>query len=116
MAYMSTEKARNIRNALKKEFPEIKFSVRKEHSIALHVTLVKSPYFEDELHEGVNHYYIDDNYEDQPEARDVLKKIDETIRTVGEYYDKSDSMTDYFDTAFYYEIEIGTWDKPHVKV
>ena len=29
------------------------------------------------------------------------------------WYDKSDAMTDYFDTAYYNNINIGTWDKPY---
>jgi hypothetical protein len=29
------------------------------------------------------------------------------------YYDNSDIMTDYFDTAYYYDIAVGTWEKPY---
>jgi hypothetical protein len=30
------------------------------------------------------------------------------------WYDRSDIMTDYFDTAYYLEINIGKWNKPYV--
>lgn len=30
-----------------------------------------------------------------------------------DYYDDSDAMTDYFDTAYYYDIAVGDWQKPY---
>lgn len=114
MAYIDTDTVKKIRNALKAEFPNTKFSVRRSASCALHVSVMKSSLFEDGVSQPVNHYWLDD-MEDQ-NKREFLKKVDETIRVVGDYFDKSDSMTDYFHCAFYYDIEIGKWDKPHVKV
>lgn len=32
------------------------------------------------------------------------------------WYDRSDAMTDYFDTAYYTDINVGNWDKPYVFV
>lgn len=31
-----------------------------------------------------------------------------------DWYDKSDIMTDYFNTAYYYHINVGKWDKPYI--
>lgn len=31
-----------------------------------------------------------------------------------EWFDESDSMTDYFHTAYYLDINVGRWDKPYV--
>ena len=31
-----------------------------------------------------------------------------------DYYDRSDIMTDYFDTSHYFDINIGTWDTPYL--
>jgi len=31
-----------------------------------------------------------------------------------QWYDNSDAMTDYFDTAYYMDINVGQWDKPYV--
>lgn len=30
------------------------------------------------------------------------------------WYDRSDAMTDYFDTAYYLSIDVGKWNKPYV--
>ena len=30
------------------------------------------------------------------------------------WYDRSDIMTDYFDTAYYLSINVGKWDKPYI--
>ena len=114
MAFITTETVRNIRNALKQEFPKAKFSVRKQHHSSVSVAIMKSPWFDDNSNQGINHYWLD-NIENE-EQRDVLRKVDEIIRTVGDHFDKSDSMTDYFHCAFYYDIEVGQWDKPHVKL
>ncbi len=36
-----------------------------------------------------------------------------TAMKAAEWYDRSDAMTDYFDTAYYYHINVGSWDKPY---
>lgn len=33
-----------------------------------------------------------------------------------EWYDRSDAMTDYFDTAYYIDVNVGRWDKPYALV
>lgn len=30
-----------------------------------------------------------------------------------EWYDRSDAMTDYFDTAYYIDVNVGRWNKPY---
>ena len=114
MAFIDTETVKKIRQALKAQFPEIKFSVRKEHHSSVNVVIVKSPYFEDGIEKGINHYWIRESTDNETQA-EVIKKIDEIIRKVGDHFDESDSMTDYFHCAFYYNISVGKWDKPHVK-
>jgi len=123
MAYMSKENAALIRNALKKAFPNIKFAVRKDtHSI--HVTIASSDIdFSDLNKEGVwgvkgyaqiNQFHL---YQyGRHEA--LLAKIIHIIKTApaDKWYDRSDSMTDYFDTAFYIHLNVGAWDKPYVYV
>jgi hypothetical protein len=32
------------------------------------------------------------------------------------WYDRSDAMTDYFDTAYYIDVNVGNWDKPYALV
>ena len=36
----------------------------------------------------------------------MIDEIEKAIRKIGNWYDRSDTMTDYFDTAFYYNISI----------
>ena len=33
-----------------------------------------------------------------------------------EWYDRSDAMTDYFDTAYYIDVNVGNWNKPYALV
>ena len=113
MAYISKETTKLIRNALKAEFPEIKFSVTMRDCAKIYVRVMKSPYFEDGKHNSNGFHHLKNHHSER--TQNVVEKIDEIIRTVGNYYDDSDAMTDYFDTAFYYDIEVGSWNKPHVK-
>jgi hypothetical protein len=46
----------------------------------------------------------------------LMEKLLSTIKEAGDWYDKSDSQTDYFNTAFYIDINIGSQDKPCVFV
>ena len=50
----------------------------------------------------------------------IIKKVEKIIKTapylecVGDlWFDKSDSMSDYFHTAYYLSIHVGKWDKPY---
>lgn len=112
MAYINRETSAKIRKALKEAFPEIKFSVSIENRMTLHVRVMESPYFEDGARFTVNHYWMDEHFEGQQLA--VLQEIEQIIKDVGEWFDKSDVMTDYFHTAFYFDIAVGKWGKPHV--
>lgn len=115
MAYITTETVAKIRKALKAEFPNVKFSVRKHDYSVVNVSVMKSTLFEDNAEFDVNHYWLKNSGDYTEEQRKFLIKVDEIIRKEGDYYDNSDSMTDYFDTAFYYHISVGKWDKPHQK-
>jgi hypothetical protein len=124
MAYISAEEVREIRKELKKEFPKYKFSVRKrQHSVS--VNILKSDLdfrseFRDptEKYMPVNQYFIDKSW--SKKNAKVLNKIVKIIKTAPgkavdgqEWFDDSDIMTDYFHTAFYIDLQIGTWEKPY---
>lgn len=117
MAFISTETVANIRKALKDEFGKgYKFSVRKGvASTSVTVCILKSPFFEDGVTQAVNQYYIKEHYADNPDQVKFLTRVNELIKEVGGWWDKSDSMVDYFHTSFYYYIEVGQWNRPHVK-
>ena len=133
MAYISTEEVAAIRKELKKELPQYKFSVTKHHHSSVTVAFMKGPAFAEfqsrdrytgefkddviEGHEQLNHYWAMDFYGEKNGA--LIKKVEKIIKTAPakaggrEWYDKSDAMTDYFDTAFYMSIHVGKWDKPY---
>lgn len=134
MAYINAEQVKAIRLALKKEFPEFKFSVTKRHHSEVDVRLMSGPSFDKQklwirgedvvvdlnnmdTWSTINHYhtYQYGKYEK------FFNKIIEIIKTapfkagVGDlWFDESDSQTDYFHTAYYMSIGIGKWNKPYV--
>jgi hypothetical protein len=110
MAFITKETTKLIRNALKAEFPEIKFSITMRDHAKIFVKIMKSPYFAEGESNSSGFYHLRNHA-----SKDVIAKIEDIVRITGNYYDDSDAMTDYFDTAFYYDIEVGSWDKPHVK-
>ncbi|MDX1532591.1 MAG: LPD29 domain-containing protein [Nitrosopumilaceae archaeon] len=112
MAYIDKETVKKIRTAVKKAYPEIKFSIRTHNHSKIYVTIMKSPYFEDCEHHWMMQYSNDLT----GKPKEIVETIDNIIRTEGNYFDESDAMTDYFHTAFYYDIGVGKWDNPHVKV
>jgi len=112
MAYISPEEVKVIRNNLKKEFPNLKFSVRGENYSSVRVVLKSGDVDFGNVDKSVNQYCINENYKDNEVARKTLSKIKEII--CKEWWDESDIQTDYFNTAFYYTIRIGEWDSPYI--
>lgn len=121
MAYISANDVAAIRAELKQAFPGWKFAVRKgSGSLSVDVTILQGTVdFSENLQNGhcqVNQYWIDSHWAGA-EARAVLNRINEIMhnapgRAGGKaFYDNSDAMTDYFDTAFYTHLQIGSWNK-----
>jgi hypothetical protein len=132
MAYITTAEVKEIRIALKKEFgSDFKFSVaRRSGGLAVKVAIIAGTVDFSALWEGkaetdygygytdINHYHItEDNYGDKAK---LFAKIDNIIKTAPAnaeggraHFDKSDSQTDYFHVAFYYDIEVGKYDRPY---
>jgi len=132
MAYIDNTDVKAIRTELKKAFPKMKFSVRKEHHSSVHISIVKGPAALESIFEGdeyaaknrysqLNHFHP--HFYGEHEA--LVRKISEIAHTAPAgaggannkgYYDNSDAMTDYFDTAYYVNLAIGKWDKPYEAV
>jgi len=123
MAYINAEDVKAIRKELKEAFPKFKFGVRKQHgSMSVMVTVKQGPTdFSDILRNDyaqINPYHTGQ----YGEHSKFFEKIIEVIKTApmrGEgynkkgWYDRSDAMTDYFDTAYYMSINVGDWNKPY---
>ena len=125
MAYIKTEEVSAIRNELKKRFGHtgLKFGVRKMHHSSVHVTIKSGTIdFSDHFSHGegyaqINHYHLDMYGEHEKLFEDILNVIKVAPADADggrEWFDKSDIMTDYFHTAFYISMNIGSWDKPYV--
>jgi hypothetical protein len=123
MAYISAQDVKAIRNELKQNFPNWKFSVRKgSGSLSVDVTILQGDAkFEGNTYQQVNQYWIADHWSNDYD-RAVLTKINEIMhnapgRAGGKvFFDESDAMTDYFHTAFYTHLAIGAWNKPYALV
>lgn len=110
------EIASDLRKDLKKKFPDYKVSVTRDHS-SINVVLLEAPFdaiLIERKEVGVNQYHLQDEI-----GKRIHEKAGEFFLYVEEvfskdYYDNSDSMTDYFDVAFYKDYSIGKWDKPFI--
>ena len=136
MAYITAEEVAVIRTDLKKAFPYVKFAVRREHSSSVNVVILKAPFnfdfssprrsYQGKQYFDVNHHWIDRSDEDRQrtatdddgnsnrlgdhEAYVFLRAVKEIVTK--KWWDKSDVQSDYFHTAFYYDIKVGSWEKP----
>lgn len=120
MAYITAEDVKAIRVELKAAFPKWKFSVRKDNNLAVAVTIKQGTCsFEGKQHAQVNQYYIDSHWTDA-EDQMALTRINEIMHNAPgranaqrKFYDNTDAMIDYFDTAFYTHLQIGGWNKEY---
>lgn len=130
MAYISADDVKMIRNALKAKFPKFKFSARKgSGSYSVDVTIKSGPIdfisnYNDTVYDNrmgctrddylqVNQYWFQDHF--SGDAKDMIKEVLSIIKSSpdNKWYNNSDAMTDYFDTAFYIHLNIGRYNKPY---
>jgi hypothetical protein len=117
MAYLAKTQVKETREALKVAFPDFKFMVRKSNGGAgsINVSIMSGPLDFGVIREGksVNPYHIATGYE--PHVVPFLEAVIKVIKfgTERQWYDRSDAMTDYFDTAFYIDLEIGRFMQPY---
>jgi hypothetical protein len=58
----------------------------------------------------VNPYWYQEHYTGT--ALSFLSEVIPALKSA-DWYDRSDAMTDYFDTAYYFDIHVGKWNKPY---
>ena len=115
MPYISAENVKVKRIQIKKEFPNFKFSITKQHNSEIYVIIKEAPF--DMIvshptcgHDQVNHFYIREHYKDYPIIMNVLLRI-KAILIEGQkelVYD-----ADYGSVPnFYISINVGAFDKP----
>ena len=59
----------------------------------------------------VNPYWFQEHFNGVAKA--FLTEAFKALKSA-DWYDKSDAMTDYFNTAYYVDVNVGKWDKPYV--
>lgn len=125
MAYMNQEKkaviAAKVKPILAKYGVKGSLSVRNHSTITLTVKSGKIDFFEDygdredarKFGIQVNPYWFHEHFEGT--AKKFLTEVFDALKGA-DYYDNSDAQIDYFDTAYYYGVDIGKWNKPYVLV
>lgn len=112
MAYMNQERkaviASKIKPILKKYGVKGSLSVRSHMSIVLTITEGSIDF--GGKYQQVNPYWYQEHYTGKP--KQFLDEVIPAMKAAG-WYDNSDAMTDYFDTAYYFDINIGKWSKPY---
>ena len=61
-------------------------------------------------YDQVNPYWFQDHYDGKAKA--FLTEAFKALKSA-DWYDKSDAMTDYFNTAYYVDVNIGKWNKSY---
>ena len=134
MAYIGAQEVQQIRNALKARFPDFRFGCRKgSGSLSVDVTIKQGPIdfiknYNDTVqqqpggfrngspakdHLQVNEFWFHEHFSGA--AKDTIEEVLKIIKTSSnrKWYDRSDSQSDYFDTAFYIHLGIGSWNQPY---
>ena len=124
MAYMNQEKKSKIVAAvkpiLKKYGVKGTFSVRNHSTIVLNLKEGKIDFFKDygdsedarKFGIQVNPYWFHEHFVGKAKA--FLTETFDAMKKSGNWYDNSDAQIDYFDTAYYVDVNVGKWNKPYV--
>lgn len=121
MAHITSSEVKAARMALRKAFPNFKFSVRGGGTLAINISILTSPLdMTKDLHgygyATINDYYLS-NYEHEEVYRQILKVAKDAIAEAGNpYFDNSDIQTDYFHCAYYCHLNVGEWDRHYKQI
>lgn len=121
MPYITPEAIKEKRVQLRKLFPKFKLSVTGRHHSVINVSIMSGPLpfptdmlkNDNEQYTSVNHFYINENYKNEPKWKKVLNTINEIITKEQRelVYDG-----DYGSVPTYYvNINIGKWDREYVQ-
>lgn len=123
MAYMNQERknllAPAIKAVLKKYGIKATLSVDR-HSLSLNIKSGPIDFFADCVSNAnnpggymqVNTHWTDEHYTGV--ARSFLREVIDAMK-VGNW-DRSDSMSDYFDVGWYVHVNVGKWNKPYAYI
>jgi hypothetical protein len=116
MAYVSQKDKAQLAPQIKKVLNKygMKGSISIRHHSTLVVTIqsgsIKFDHSHGDGYTQVNVYHIESHYKGK--AQKFLTELLAAMKGPG-WFDKSDSMTDYFHVKHYCDINIGRWNKPY---
>lgn len=128
MAYMNQDKKKIIKANLDKVLKPlgIKYSLSVQNHMSINCTIRsgkidfinnmrqrtgdKFKLHTDSGYIQVNPYWYSEHF--SGEAESVINQVIDALKSA-DYYDRSDAMIDYFDTAYYMHLNVGSWDKPY---
>ena len=117
MAYVSQETKAKLSPAIKAVLKKYKMkaSIAVRHHFSLVVNVQSGPIKFDHSHGDdhtqVNVYHIDTQYTGVAKA--FLTELLSAMKGP-DWFDKSDSQSDYFHVSHYTDINLGNWNKPYV--
>ena len=120
MAYVSQELKKELAVGIKKVLK--KYKVKGSIAVRHHSTLVvnlksgavdfQKDYLSDQkVHYSINPYHYQSHFEGKAKA--FLTELEAAVKS-DKWFDKSDIMTDYFHTAYYWDVNIGKFNKDYV--
>jgi hypothetical protein len=119
MAYMNQDKkariAAQVKPILKKYGVKGSLSVRNHMTIVLTITEGKIDFAKDYGADSkfgiqVNPYWYQEHFTGR--AKEFLSEVIPAMYSA-DYYDNSDAQIDFFDCAYYIDVNIGKWNKPY---
>lgn len=111
MPFITSDEVKQVRTSLKKAFPEIKFSVTKEHHSTLNVAIMEASVDFGTDYDQVNHLYIDRYY--QGEAAKTLAEVANFVQDI-KAQETTHQDADYGSIPnYYFRLNVGKWDKPY---
>ena len=119
MAYMSQEMKKNlapqIKAVLKKYKVKASIGVRNYSTLVVNIKEGAVDFVDDNVkgnpHYQVNCHYADEHYTGQ--AASFFQELIAAMKPLNTWYDRSDAMTDHFDTAYYIAINLGNYNKSY---
>lgn len=116
MAYISVDEVKNVRELLKQKFPKFKFAVSGGNSLSLKVAIMKGPEDFSEVLGVWKSIDINEFYTYKYGKFENLFNDMFAVMKSQNWFDQSDSMVDYFHTAYYLNLSVGKWNKPYEQV
>ena len=133
MAYMNQEKKATISAQVKPIFKKygIKGSLAVRHHSTIVVNIKSGPldfignanavqehrrdigrdyHLNTQGYLDVNPYWYQEHFTGACKA--FFTELFQAVKSA-EWYNNSDAMTDYFDTAYYFDVNVGRWNKPY---